>query len=99
MILGLFEFFKKIPVGGGWGGLHRFTSPYRYQATSQIILNLIQTFFADDTKFYTRVEDHRDAIKTQNDFNQLNLWSEKWLLKFHPDTSSVILIRTIQYGG
>ena len=55
--------------------------------------------FTDDTKFYTRVEGHRDAIKIQNDLNRLNLWSEKWLLKFHPDTSSVRLIRTIQYGG
>ena len=32
--------------------------------------------FADDTKFYSKVEDYEDAVKIQNDLNQLNLGSE-----------------------
>ena len=46
--------------------------------------------FADDTKFYSKVEDYEDAVKIQNDLNQLNLWSEKWLLKFHPDKCVIL---------
>ena len=48
--------------------------------------------FADDTKFYSRVDDYSDAIKIQDDLNQLNLWSEKWLLKFHPDKCVILRI-------
>ena len=48
--------------------------------------------FADDTKFYRQVKDYNDAVAIQNDLNSLKAWSEKWLLKFHPDKCVILRI-------
>ena len=41
--------------------------------------------FADDEKFFKEVANEEDAKIVQDDLNILNEWSNKWLLKFHPD--------------
>ena len=41
--------------------------------------------FADDTKIFNIIQDQKDRETLQEDLNKLNEWSEKWLLKFHPD--------------
>ena len=46
--------------------------------------------FADDTKFFRKVEDSDDAAIIQQDLNTLYQWSNDWLLKFHPDKCVVI---------
>ena len=48
--------------------------------------------FADDTEFYREIKDYNDAVAIQNDLNSLNTWSEKWLLKFHPDKCVILRI-------
>ena len=48
--------------------------------------------FADDTKiFSTRLHGEQD-VELQNDLDNLQLWSEKWLLKFHPDKCKVLTV-------
>ena len=46
--------------------------------------------FADDTKIFKHVENENDAAFLQKDLQSLVSWSEKWLLKFHPDKCCVV---------
>ena len=41
--------------------------------------------FADDTKIFREIKSIDDKIVLQKDINSMVEWSEKWLLKFHPD--------------
>ena len=41
--------------------------------------------FADDTKLFREIKTHADKIQLQKDLQNLVIWSNKWLLKFHPD--------------
>ncbi|MFZ2537548.1 MAG: hypothetical protein WAX04_01440 [Oscillospiraceae bacterium] len=41
--------------------------------------------FADDTKIWNKVKDIGDKDRLQNDLDNLDLWSSKWLLKFNVD--------------
>ncbi|KAK3090353.1 hypothetical protein FSP39_011129 [Pinctada imbricata] len=41
--------------------------------------------FADDTKIFKVIEEGRDKRILQKDLESLTDWSDKWLLKFHPD--------------
>ena len=43
--------------------------------------------FADDSKIYRQIRNVMDQIDLQTDLHKMYLWSEKWLLKFHPGTS------------
>ncbi len=40
--------------------------------------------FADDTKIFNRIKHTSDADQLQDDLDKLADWSNKWLLKFHP---------------
>ena len=54
---------------------------------------LSQTFlFADDTKIYRHVKTVEDQQILQEDINRLQAWSDKWLLKFHPDKCKIMSI-------
>ena len=55
--------------------------------TSEIYL------FADDTKFFRAINSLQDCWSMQKDLNLLELWSKKWLLKFHPDKCVVLRLR------
>ena len=50
--------------------------------------------FADDTKVYRVIKDERDNIIFQNDINSLQAWSDKWLLKFHPEKCKIMHIKS-----
>ena len=41
--------------------------------------------FADDTKLFRQIQSSNDVLILQNDIKNLIEWSNKWLLKFHPD--------------
>ena len=41
--------------------------------------------FADDTKVFNPLISSYDSNKFQQDLVELHLWTEKWLLSFHPD--------------
>ena len=45
----------------------------------------IPFLFADDTKVYHRINCSQDCKDLQEDIKAMQLWSEKWLLCFHPD--------------
>ena len=40
--------------------------------------------FADDTKIYKIIKEDNDREALQQDLKKMTEWSEKWLLKFHP---------------
>ena len=48
-------------------------------------------FFADDTKLYREIKnDSDDQIKLQEDIDNMQKWSDKWLLLFHPDKCKIM---------
>jgi hypothetical protein len=48
--------------------------------------------FADDTKIFHPMMTDTDANIFQNDLNKLHEWTEKWLLRFHPEKCKILLI-------
>ena len=53
--------------------------------------------FADDTKLYRETDqDPRQEDKLQNDLMQLQRWSDKWLLRFHPDKCKRLFVHANQ---
>ena len=48
--------------------------------------------FADDTKIFAEIENLEDSGKLQTDLTKLEEWSDKWLLKFHPDKCVVMTV-------
>jgi len=49
----------------------------------------------ENTKVYNTIKSDADRINLQNDLNKLQKWSQKWLLKFHPDKCKVLCINSI----
>ena len=45
--------------------------------------------FADDTKLVKDISDIEDNKILQKDMQELNNWSDKWLLRLHPDKCKV----------
>jgi hypothetical protein len=54
-------------------------------------------FMFADTKLYRTVAHQSDIQTVQNDINHLFNWSEKWLLRFHPDKCKVLPITTKRF--
>ena len=46
--------------------------------------------FADDTKLYAPNTDDPSAVPLQSDLDNLQAWSNEWLIKFHPDKCHVL---------
>ena len=53
--------------------------------------------FADDTKLYNRSDTVNGPADLQRDLDNLQDWSSKWLLKFHPQKCCVVRYR--YYGS
>ena len=47
--------------------------------------------FADDTKMYCKITENGMST-LQEDLNKLQIWSDTWLLKFHPDKCKVLKV-------
>ena len=45
--------------------------------------------FADDNKILREIKSPNDEEKLQNDLDELQKWSDTWLLKFHPNKCKV----------
>ena len=41
--------------------------------------------YADDAKIYRKIRDDRDREILQKDLHAMSIWSDTWLLSFHPD--------------
>ena len=52
--------------------------------------------FADDTKVFRRITSKEDALALQADLAALQRWSEKWLLRFHPDKCHVLTLGKLE---
>ena len=52
--------------------------------------------FADDTKVFRRITSKDDALALQADLAALQRWSEKWLLRFHPDKCHVLTLGKLE---
>ena len=52
--------------------------------------------FADDTKIFRKITSLEDSITLQSDIDRLENWSEKWLLRFHPDKCHVLSIGRVE---
>ena len=48
--------------------------------------------FADDTKVFREIRSNEDIQTLQKDLNNLQGWSNKWLLRFDPDKCKVMTI-------
>ena len=46
--------------------------------------------FADDTKVFKDISDIEGNKILQNDMQELENWSDKWLLRFHPNKCKVL---------
>lgn len=46
--------------------------------------------FADDTKIYTRSDNPESVVSLQEDLDKLQDWSNRWLLRFHPEKCKVL---------
>ena len=48
--------------------------------------------YADDTKIFRQITSREDSNELQNDIDRLEMWAEKWMLKFHPDKCHVLTL-------
>ena len=48
--------------------------------------------FADDTKVFRSIIDHSDCSILQRDLHNMQSWTDKWMLCFHPDKCKVMRI-------
>ena len=46
--------------------------------------------FADDAKVYHKIHTHEDCHQIQSDLSNLLTWSNKWLMRFHPQKCTVL---------
>ena len=46
--------------------------------------------FADDSKLFQQIRSKEDMVALQRDLQRLEGWSQRWLLKFHPDKCHVL---------
>ena len=52
--------------------------------------------FADDAKIFRTITCKNDALLLQQDILQLEAWSDKWLLKFHPDKCHLLSLGKLE---
>ena len=50
--------------------------------------------FADDTKIFREINVQPDVEMLQKDLDELQKWSDTWLLKFHPNKCKVMTVAT-----
>ena len=48
--------------------------------------------FADDTKIFREIREEKDEKMLQADLDNLQSWSDTWLLKFHPNKCKVMSV-------
>ena len=51
--------------------------------------------FADDTKIFRNITCDSDSELLQHDLDELQSWSDKWLLNFHPDKCKVLTVGNV----
>ena len=54
--------------------------------------------FADDTKIFRTIKSIDDCKLLQNDLDNLQLWSDNWLLQFHPNKCQVLTLGNSKFN-
>ena len=57
-----------------------------------LLLKCLSYLFADDTKAANQVRTEADARQLQSDLDELQRWSDLWLLRFHPGKCKVLTL-------
>ena len=52
--------------------------------------------FADDAKIFRAIACKDDSLKLQDDIARLEEWSDRWLLKFHPDKCHLLTLGKLE---
>ena len=71
------------------------TSPNVFLIYVNDIPNIITStakLFADDTKIYRQINKVEDSIALQSDLTALDLWADRWQVKFNPSKCVVMRI-------
>ena len=79
-------FFPILGGGGGAPGAPPLDPPLAMEFASEPYL------YADDTKICKEIYKTRDCEDLQKDMHLMHAWSEKWILKFHPDKCKTMRI-------
>ena len=56
------------------------------------IITSTAKLFADDTKIYRQINKVEDSIVLQSDLTALDLWADRWQVKFNPSKCEVMRI-------
>ena len=56
------------------------------------IITSTAKLFADDTKIYRQINKVEDSIALQSDLTALDLWADRWQVKFNPSKCQVMRI-------
>jgi len=95
---------QKVTVNGAESKIHKVTSGIPQGSVLGPILFVIYIndmpecvdsttyLFADDTKIFKEIKSSNDEGKLQNDLDELQKWSDTWLLKFHPNKCKVLTV-------
>ena len=49
------------------------------------VVNKYLYLFADDSKIFNKIKCEKDVEDLQKDLDKMSDWSDRWMLKFHPD--------------
>ena len=49
------------------------------------VVNKYLYLFADDSKIFNKIKCEKDVEDLQKDLDRMSDWSDRWMLKFHPD--------------
>ena len=79
-----------IPQGSVLGSILYVIHVYINAMTECV--NASTYLFADDTKIYKEISCEDDVSGLQADLDQLQKWSDTWLLKFHPNKCKVMTV-------
>ena len=63
---------------------------------SEVLSELL--LYADDSKIYRTISSNDDVMLLQKDLHAMSLWSDKWLLTFHPDKLKKLTITRKEYS-
>ena len=56
------------------------------------IITPTSKLFADDTKIYRQINKMEDSIALKSDLTALDLWADRWQVKFNPSKCEVMRI-------
>ena len=49
------------------------------------VVNKYLYLFADDSKIFNKIKCEKDVEDLQKALDRMSDWSDRWMLKFHPD--------------